>query len=99
MELRPLRALERPLVLVALDEFLAGVAHLQRDARLPVPAVLPALEKIIEKALLQLHAVIGVERRPVRAAVRLQPLLLRRGARVALEIAARMQALPAPVGR
>ena len=88
---------QRPFVLVA-DHEAVDMAHVELHGRLLVPAVGRALEKMIEKALLQFHTVVGVERCPMRAAVRLQPLLRGRGAQVALEIAARMQALPAPVG-
>src|SRR5207245_10828007 len=52
---------------------------------------------MIEEAFLQRDSVVGVERRPVRAAVHFQPLLPRRRARKALEVAARVQSLPAPV--
>src|SRR2546423_182142 len=51
-----------------------------------------------EEFLLQAHAVVRVEVRPVLEAVHLEPLLLRRRAREPFEVAARMQALPAPVG-
>ena len=57
-----------------------------------------ALEEVVEEAQLELAAVVGVEVRPVLDSVRLEPLLLRRGAGEALEVAARMQALAAPVG-
>ena len=88
MELRPLRAGERPLVLVPLDEFFAGMPDLQHDTRLPVPAVLLALQEIIEEAPLQRHPPIGVERRPMRAAVHLEPFLTGGGSREPLEVAA-----------
>src|SRR5262249_54367477 len=45
IELRPLRALERPLVLGALFEFV-DVAHLQQHARLPVEAVVLAVQEM-----------------------------------------------------
>src|SRR5215471_2044986 len=51
-----------------------------------------------EELLLQADAIIGIEVRPVLDAVHLEPLLLRGGAHETLEIAARMQALAAPVG-
>src|SRR5437773_8377445 len=52
---------------------------------------------MIEEALLQLHAIVGVEMGPMLEAVRLQPFVLRRSAHKALEIAAWVQALPAPI--
>src|SRR2546422_3755000 len=52
---------------------------------------------MIEEAFLQRDSVVGVERPPVRAAVHSQPLLPRRCTRKALEVAARVQSLPAPV--
>ena len=57
------------------------------------------MQEVVEKPLLQFAAVVGVKMRPVLDAVRLQPFLLRRCAHEALEIAARMQALAAPIGR
>src|SRR5437879_4305313 len=45
-----------------------------------------------------LDAVVGVEVGPMLEAVRLQPFVLRGSAHEALEIAARVQALSAPVG-
>src|SRR6267143_796341 len=52
---------------------------------------------MIEEAFLQRDSVVSVERRPVRAAVHFQPLLPGRCTREALEVAARVQSLPAPV--
>src|SRR5437899_10176541 len=52
---------------------------------------------LIEEAFLQLDSVVGVERRPVRASVHFQPLLPGRCTRETLEVAARVQSLPAPV--
>src|SRR5258708_27015057 len=75
------------------------VAPLQLHARLVLPAVVLALEEGIEKALLQLDAVIGIEMGPMLEAVRFQPLVLRSRTHEALEIAARVQTLPAPVRR
>ncbi len=98
IELGPLRARDRPFVFGAGDEFLARVADLQQHLRLLRPAVLLAVQEIVEEAQLLLAAVVGVEMRPVLDAVRLQPFLLGRGAHEAFEIAARMQALAAPIG-
>src|SRR5437763_2790656 len=98
IELRPFGARERPLALAPLDKFLAGVAHLQQHLRLFAPAGVLTLEEVTEELLLQLQAIVRVEMRPVLDAVALEPFLLRRGAHEAFEVAARMQALPAPVG-
>src|SRR5947208_3618735 len=97
IQLGPLGSCERPLVLVALDEAV-DVAYLQLYSGLLVPAVLMALEVVVEKPQLQVPAVVGVEVRPVLDAVDFEPLVFRRGAQEAFEIAARMQPLPAPVG-
>ena len=99
IELRPARARERPLALVTLEEFLPGMPHLQHDPRLPPPARVLALQEVAEELLLQRDAVVRVEVRPVLEAVHLQPLLLRGRAHEALDVAARVQALTAPVAR
>ena len=57
------------------------------------------MEEVIEEALLQVAAVIGVEMCPVLDAMRFEPFLFGCGANEALEIAARMQTLAAPIGR
>src|SRR4051795_4031958 len=97
MELGPPRARERPLVLGALDELLARVADLQQHARVALPAGLLALQVMAEELLLHGHAVAGIEVRPVRVAVHLEPLVLGAGIEVSLDVAARVQALAAPV--
>src|ERR1700732_1617230 len=97
MEARPCRARQRPFALVPLDESI-DVADLKLHAPLLVPAGVLALEEMAEEALLQLHAVIGIELGPVLDAVRLEPFLRRRRPHEALEIAARVQALAAPIG-
>src|SRR5262249_43180606 len=99
IELGPLRPRERPLILVTLDELLADVANLELHFGLPGPAGVLALEVVAEELLLQRDAVVGIEMRPVLDAVALEPLVLRGRAHEALEIAARVQALPAPVSR
>src|SRR6185437_10998950 len=96
--LRPFGALDRPFVLGTRHELLAGVTHLQPHLRLFRPAGILAVQKIVKEATLLLASVIGVEMRPMLDAVRLQPLLLGGCAREAFEIAARMQALAAPIG-
>src|SRR6266487_4501488 len=97
VEMRPRRARERPFALVAQHEFFTGMPDLPLHARLPVPAVGRTLEEMIEEAFLKLDSVVGVERRPVRPAVHLQPFLPGCRARKPLEVAARVQSLPAPV--
>jgi hypothetical protein len=76
MQSGPLRAGERPFVLRALRELLAGAADVEQHRRLPVPAGVLALEEMSEEALLQADTVIGVEMREMGVAVHLQPLLL-----------------------
>ena len=97
MELGPLRARDRPIVLMADDEFLARMTDVELHARLLVPAVLLALEEVAEELLLQVDAVVGVIVRPMLDAVHFEPFLFRRRAEEALEIAARVQRLAAPV--
>src|SRR5262249_7170463 len=88
---------KRPFMLVAFDESI-NVADLELDPRLAFPAFVDALQGIIEEALLQFDAVIGVKRRPVRGAMDLEPLLLGSRAHVALEVAPSVQSLAAAVG-
>src|ERR1700675_361685 len=75
------------------------MAHLELDPRLLSPPGVLALEEVAEELLLEQHAIVRVEVRPVLDPVDLEPLLSRRRAREALEVAARMQTLPSPVGR
>src|ERR1035441_8080565 len=91
MELGPLRARQRPSVLMADDEFLARMTDIELYARLLVPAVLLALEEVAEKLPLQSDAVVGVVVRPMLDAVHFEPFLFRRRAEEAFEIAARVQ--------
>jgi hypothetical protein len=74
------------------------MADVELHPRLLVPAVLLAFEKIAEESLLQVDAIVRVVVRPVLDPVHLEPLLLRCRPEEALEIAARVQRLPAPVG-
>ena len=85
-------------MLGALDEAV-DVTDLQLHRRLLVPAVLLAVQEMVEEAQLQFAAVIGVEMRPVLDAVDFEPFVLRRRAHETFEIAARMQRLTAPIGR
>src|SRR5262249_29206228 len=94
---RPLRSSDRPFVLVSLDEAI-DMPHLQLHPWVRGPAVALALEEAVEEALLQLDPVVGVEVRPMLDTMRFQPLFLRCGAHEALEVPARVQPLPAPVG-
>src|SRR5438876_5304256 len=96
VEACPLRPRDRPFAFVPQDEAV-DVAYLQLHARLLRPAVVLVFEEAVEEALLQLDAVVGVEVGPMLEAMRLQPLVLRASAHKTLEIAARVQALPAPV--
>src|SRR6266568_9681087 len=81
-----------------LDEAV-DVPHLKLHAGLPVPAVLLAFQVIREEPFLKPEPVIRIEMRPMLDAVGFEPLVLRCGAHESLEVAARMQALPAPVRR
>ena len=98
IELGPLRARQRPFVLGARHEFLAGMADVEQHLGLLVPAVVDAFQEMVEELALQVLAVLGVEQREVGVAVHLQPFLLGAGAQVAFEIAAWMQSHAAPVG-
>ena len=93
MQACPLRALERPLPLVAFDKTV-DMPHLQLHPGLAIPAVLLALEEVIKKALLQCPPVIGIEMRPVLEPMRFQPFVARGRAPKVLEIAARMTLEP-----
>ena len=73
IELRPVRARDGPLVLRALHELLAGVAHLEQDPGLILPARIFSFQEMAKKFLLERDAVIGVKLRPVLDAVALQP--------------------------
>src|SRR4051812_47551109 len=96
IHLRPLRAPDRPLVFLALDE-LIEMPHLELHAWLLRPIAL-ALEEVVEKLQLKLTSIVRIEVRPVLDAVRLEPFLLRCSAHEAFEVAARMQPLSAPIG-
>jgi hypothetical protein len=98
VELGPLRPGERPLLLLTRDEPV-DVADLEQDPRLPLPAIVDVLEEVVEETLLEVSSVVGVEMGPVLQAVDLQPFLLAGGADEALDIAAKMEAVAAPVAR
>src|SRR5262245_27016708 len=97
MEFGPLRVRERPVIFVADDELLARVPNIELHARLLVPAVALAFQEIAEELLLQTDSVVCVVMRPMLDAVHLEPFVFRRRPVKALEIAARMQRLAAPV--
>ena len=88
---------KRPFILVAFDESI-NVADLELDLRLTFPAIVDALQVVVEEPLLQFDAVVGVKWRPVRASVHLEPLLLGGRAHEALEVAPSVQSLATPVG-
>src|SRR6266849_7926877 len=98
MKFRPLGALERPFVLGAGNESLARMADLEQDLRLLVPAIVLAVQEMVEEPQLLLAAVIRVEMRPVLAAMDFEPFLPRCGLHEAFEIPARMKTLAAPIG-
>src|SRR5206468_7142104 len=58
VELGPARARERPCLLVPLDEFFTGMAHLQHDLRLLLPSRVLALQEVAEELPLEAHAVV-----------------------------------------
>ncbi len=74
------------------------MADLELHLRLFLPAAFLAVEEMVEELQLQLAAVVGVEMGPVLDAVHLEPFLLRRRLHEALEVAARMERLAAPIG-
>ena len=81
-----------------LDKFI-DVTNLKLDLWLVVPAIRFAFEIKIEKPALQFAAIVGVKMRPVLQPVAFKPLLCGSGSDKTFEIAARVQALPAPIGR
>src|SRR5215472_3929654 len=74
------------------------VPNLELHRRLLAPTVLLAVQEVIEEPQLQITAVIRVKMRPMLDAVRFQPFLLGGSTHEAFEIAARVQALAAPIG-
>src|SRR5271156_5545148 len=78
---------------------LADMTNLKLNPRLVAPAVRVTLEIKIEKPALQFAAIIRVKMRPMLEPVAFEPLLFRGRPDKPLEIAARMQSLPAPVRR
>src|SRR6516165_8563876 len=95
MKFGPLRPRYRPLILMPYDELLSGMADIELDPWLLVPAIVLAFEEATKEPLLQIDAVVGVVVRPVLDSVDLQPFLLRCRAKEAFEIAARVERLSA----
>ena len=81
----------------SLDEAVDG-ADLELDGGLLGPVVVVAFEEVVEEALLQGDAVVGVELGPVFNAVDFEPFLVGGGVDEGFEVAARVEALAAPVG-
>src|SRR5205814_6493105 len=83
----------------AQHEALDGVTDIELHARLLVPAVVDAFQEVIEKVFLQIESIAAREHRPVRVAVDFEPFLHIVGSLdKAVEVAAWMDTLPAPVG-
>ena len=70
------------------------MAHIQPDARRLVPAVVDALEEVVEELLLQADAVVGVKVRPVLQAVQLEPFLPGGGLDESLDVAPQVNPCP-----
>ena len=90
---------QRPGVRRAVLVGVVGVPHLDQYRRAGVPAVVDALEEVVEEFELDEPAVVGVVGRPVLKTVQFQPLLARTGFQEALHVAAQVQSGTAPVGR
>src|SRR6516165_7867505 len=73
MKLGPPRSRYRPLILMPYDELFSGMADIELNPRLLVPAILLSFEEITKEPLLQIDAVVGVIVRPVLDSVDLQP--------------------------
>src|SRR5688572_27505490 len=74
------------------------MTDLKEDLRLILPVAFAAFQEMVEKAQLQLAAVIRIEMRPVLEAMRFEVFVLAFTSDKPLKIPARMQPLPAPVG-
>ena len=97
IELGPLRAGERPFVLVPPFDLVAALADRELDRRLVHDAVVDAFEPVIEEADLIGPPLLGIERVHVAAGMDAQLLVLGCGAHIGLGIAAQMQAEAGPV--
>src|SRR5262249_2418188 len=97
MIFRPFGTRQRPIALVPNDELFSRVPDIQLYTRLLVPAVSLAFKEISKELLLNVDAVISVIVSPVLDAVHFEPFLFRGRPVKALEVAARMQRLSAPV--
>jgi hypothetical protein len=61
MKFGPLRPRYRPLILMPYDELLSGMADIELDPWLLVPAILLAFEEATKEPLLQIDAVVCVQ--------------------------------------
>ncbi len=95
----PLRARQRPLVLQPRGRGAVGMADRQPHRRLVRPAVVEALQGVIEEALLQGAVFRQVEALEMRADMHRQPLPRRAGTLKALDVAAQMHAGATPIAR
>src|SRR5438128_8663046 len=84
IEPRPLRARDRPFVLVAEMIGAAAGADRKLDRRLLHHAVVDIFEPVVEEAQLIAPSILAVERMVMRAAMDAQLLVLRGGADIAL---------------
>ena len=66
-------------------------AHTKHHTGLAVPAVVLALEEVVEEPVLQTDAVVGVELGPVLEAVDLEPLLFGGRLHERLDVASEVQ--------
>src|SRR5262249_25337440 len=94
----PLRAQEWPFIFAAQHEPLIGMTHIQRDARLALPAGIFTFEEVAKKTFLQGFAIFAVEMSKMGVAMHFEPFLFGACSPVAFEIAARVQSHAAPIG-
>src|SRR5919199_3855095 len=94
--LRPLRPSEWPLLLAPEHEALARVANVEQHWRFFIPAVVLALEKVVEKPLLELKAIVGIEVCPMLETMDFEPFLLGGRPDEPLDVAPQMQPCATP---
>src|SRR3954447_9580681 len=97
MQFGPLRARDRPLVLVAEMVLAMAGADGELDRWLLHHAIVDVLEPVVEEAELVAPSVLAVEWMVVRAAMDAQLLVLRCGAHIALGRPAQVQPHAGPV--
>src|SRR3546814_5525730 len=97
MQQGPHGAGQRPFLLVA-ESAAFRTADEQAYPAFVLPAVLLALEEMVEEALLPLHELGQVKALEMRSDMGLQPFLPRAGPQESFDIAAQMQTCAAPVG-